>query len=38
MRTGVSTFPMTPNYSGILGKLWLERGGVYVLGKYSRRR
>lgn len=21
----------TPNYSGILGKLWLERGGVYVL-------
>ncbi len=22
---------MTPSYSGILGKLWLERGGVYVL-------
>jgi len=22
---------LTPNYSGILGKLWLERGGVYVL-------
>jgi prolyl oligopeptidase len=22
---------MTPNYNGILGKLWLERGGVYVL-------
>ncbi len=22
---------MTPNYSGIVGKLWLERGGVYVL-------
>jgi prolyl oligopeptidase len=22
---------MTPTYSGILGKLWLERGGVYVL-------
>ncbi len=22
---------VTPNYSGILGKLWLERGGVYVL-------
>lgn len=22
---------MTPNYSGIIGKLWLERGGVYVL-------
>jgi prolyl oligopeptidase len=22
---------MTPYYSGLLGKLWLERGGVYVL-------
>ena len=22
---------MTPNYSGALGKLWLEKGGVYVL-------
>jgi prolyl oligopeptidase len=22
---------MTPGYSGILGKLWLERGGIYVL-------
>lgn len=22
---------MTPNYSGTVGKLWLERGGVYVL-------
>ena len=22
---------MTPSYSGTLGKLWLERGGVYVL-------
>jgi prolyl oligopeptidase len=22
---------MTPSYSGALGKLWLERGGVYVL-------
>jgi prolyl oligopeptidase len=22
---------LTPTYSGILGKLWLERGGVYVL-------
>jgi prolyl oligopeptidase len=22
---------MTPNYSGVLGKLWLERGGVFVL-------
>ncbi len=22
---------MTPTYSGILGKLWLDRGGVYVL-------
>ena len=22
---------VTPSYSGILGKLWLERGGVYVL-------
>jgi prolyl oligopeptidase len=22
---------ITPTYSGILGKLWLERGGVYVL-------
>ena len=22
---------MTPNYNGDLGKLWLERGGVYVL-------
>jgi prolyl oligopeptidase len=22
---------MTPTYSGVLGKLWLERGGVYVL-------
>ncbi len=22
---------LTPSYSGILGKLWLERGGVYVL-------
>ena len=22
---------MTPSYSGVLGKLWLERGGVYVL-------
>jgi prolyl oligopeptidase len=22
---------MTPYYSGVLGKLWLERGGVYVL-------
>ncbi|HEX8805988.1 MAG TPA: prolyl oligopeptidase family serine peptidase, partial [Candidatus Aquilonibacter sp.] len=22
---------MTPSYSGIIGKLWLERGGVYVL-------
>jgi prolyl oligopeptidase len=22
---------MTPDYSGIVGKLWLERGGVYVL-------
>ncbi len=22
---------MTPSYSGIVGKLWLERGGVYVL-------
>ncbi|MBV9718512.1 MAG: S9 family peptidase [Candidatus Eremiobacteraeota bacterium] len=22
---------LTPNYNGILGKLWLERGGVYVL-------
>lgn len=22
---------MTPSYSGILGKLWLEHGGVYVL-------
>lgn len=22
---------MTPNYSGVTGKLWLERGGVYVL-------
>ena len=21
----------TPNYSGLVGKLWLERGGVYVL-------
>jgi prolyl oligopeptidase len=21
----------TPNYSGVIGKLWLERGGVYVL-------
>ncbi len=21
----------TPNYSDIVGKLWLERGGVYVL-------
>ncbi len=23
--------PMTPEYSGIKGKLWLEHGGVYVL-------
>ena len=23
--------PMTPGYSGITGKLWLERGGAYVL-------
>ena len=23
--------PMTPGYSGTLGKLWLESGGVYVL-------
>ena len=23
--------PMTPNYSGGMGKLWLERGGAYVL-------
>jgi prolyl oligopeptidase len=22
---------MTPEYSGLIGKLWLERGGVYVL-------
>jgi prolyl oligopeptidase len=22
---------MTPSYSGVIGKLWLERGGVYVL-------
>jgi prolyl oligopeptidase len=22
---------MTPGYSGVVGKLWLERGGVYVL-------
>jgi prolyl oligopeptidase len=22
---------MTPNYSALMGKLWLERGGVYVL-------
>ena len=22
---------MTPSYSGIMGKLWLERGGVYVV-------
>jgi prolyl oligopeptidase len=22
---------LTPTYSGVLGKLWLERGGVYVL-------
>ena len=22
---------MTPNYSATIGKLWLERGGVYVL-------
>ncbi len=22
---------LTPNYSGVLGKLWLERGGVYAL-------
>ena len=22
---------LTPSYSGVLGKLWLERGGVYVL-------
>ncbi len=22
---------MTPSYSGMIGKLWLERGGVYVL-------
>ncbi len=22
---------LTPSYSGIIGKLWLERGGVYVL-------
>ncbi len=23
--------PMTPNYSAVRGKLWLERGGVFVL-------
>ncbi|MEZ5897369.1 MAG: prolyl oligopeptidase family serine peptidase [Parvularculaceae bacterium] len=23
--------PVTPGYSGVLGKLWLERGGVYVI-------
>ena len=23
--------PLWPNYSGTIGKLWLERGGVYVL-------
>ncbi len=23
--------PMTPNYAATMGKLWLERGGVYVL-------
>lgn len=23
--------PMTPGYSGVMGKLWLERGGVYVV-------
>jgi prolyl oligopeptidase len=23
--------PMTPNYDATMGKLWLERGGVYVL-------
>ena len=29
---------VTPNYNGIVGKLWLERGGVYAAGQYSRRR
>lgn len=24
-------YPITPTYSAMLGKLWLERGGVYVL-------
>ena len=28
----------TPNYSATLGKLWLERGGVYVAGEHTRRR
>lgn len=23
--------PLTPGYSGVMGKLWLERGGVYVV-------
>lgn len=23
--------PMQPNYAGLVGKLWLEKGGVYVL-------
>ncbi|WP_299016547.1 prolyl oligopeptidase family protein [uncultured Caulobacter sp.] len=23
--------PMTPGYSGVMGKLWLERGGTYVV-------
>ncbi len=27
----------TPRYSGLVGKLWLEHGGVYSAGQHSRR-
>jgi hypothetical protein len=26
---------MTPNYSALTGKLWLERGGVFVLAIFA---
>jgi prolyl oligopeptidase PreP (S9A serine peptidase family) len=30
MATGDMTFPLTPRYEPLFGKLWMERGGVYV--------
>ena len=29
---------LTPQYDANAGKLWVEQGGVYVVGEHSRRR